>query len=128
MRAAPTDVHNVHTFNFRWLCCRNCTANKDTNVTGASCFSHDLAHGRHADVVRFNRAVSDMMTRGLVDAPPAPEPAPKPEPVVEEAKAEEPKAEEPEIKPSDVIIEVPKAEEPAPEEGKEQEPEVVLEG
>jgi len=85
------------------------------------------------DVVRFNRAVSDMMTRGLEDAPPAPEPAPKPEPVAEEPKAEEPKSEEPqagepEIRPSDVIIEVPKAEEPAPEEGKAQEPVPVAEG
>jgi len=80
------------------------------------------------DVVRFNRAVSDMMTRGLEDAPPAPEPAPKPEPVIEEPKAEEPKTEESEIKPSDVIIEVPKAEEPAPEEGKAQEPVPVTEG
>ncbi len=72
------------------------------------------------DVVRFNRAVSDMMTRGLEDAPPAPEPAPKPEPVAEEPKAEEPVIE---VKPSDVIIEVPKA-----EEGKASDPEPVVEG
>ncbi len=72
------------------------------------------------DVVRFNRAVSDLMTRGLDGVPPPPEPAPKPEPVAEEPKAAEPEAAEPEadqpeIRPEDVIIEVPKAEEPVVE-------------
>ncbi len=57
------------------------------------------------DVVRFNRAVADLMTRGVADAPPAPEPAPKPEAVAEEGKAEPV-----EVKPSNVVIEVPKAE------------------
>ncbi len=67
------------------------------------------------DVVRFNRAVSDLMSRGIADAPPAPEPAPKPEPVAEEPKAEEPAADEPEeVKAADVVIDVPKAEDPKP--------------